>query len=369
MPNPTRRAALPLAALLVLGSCTLDGQDLTAPEHERGEETAAPQEPSRFDTAGSSFDRIPELVKEVAPSTVSIVTQLEQNGRVGQGVGSGVIWDADGVIVTNRHVVAQASGIEVVLANGERFPARVLASDARTDLAALRIDAEDLPAARIAEALPDVGELAVAIGNPLGLENTATAGIVSGVDRSLPLGQGGPALVGLIQTDASISSGNSGGALVNGAGEIIGINVAALGNVPAGVAENVGFAIPTTTVRPVVEQLVSDGEVAHPFLGIGGATLTPQLADRFGVQADRGVLIRQIFPDSPAQQAGVQGGDVITALDGETIASLGDLLGTLRRHRPGDTVEMTLMRSGEEQTLEITLGELPDQQDGVPPTP
>lgn len=374
----SRRAvpALLAIAALVAAGCTEQQGDAPGAASPTSTPTAtAPAEtaPAEAGSGASTqaFDGIPDLVREVAPSTVSVVVQLRQQGVLGQGVGSGVIWHADGIIVTNHHVVVQGQELEVVLANGERFAAEVLASDERTDLAALQIDAEGLPAATFAQELPEVGELAVAIGNPLGLENTATAGIVSGVDRSLPVEQGGPALVGLLQTDASISSGNSGGALVNDRGEVIGVSVAALGNLPMGVAENLGFAIPSTTVTPVMEQLVSDGRVSHPYLGIGGATLTPQVADRFAIDADRGVIIRAVETGSPADRAGLAQGDVITAVDDERIGSLGDLLGTLRRHQPGDTITVTIQRGQERDELEVTLGELPDEPvlETEPPAP
>lgn len=368
--SPRTPLILSAAAMLAMTGCTVAGDD--APGASPSASSPSPEaaaSPSEDARTAATFIDIPDLVREVAPSTVSIIIVAQRNGRTVQGAGSGVIWSEDGVIATNAHVVRGATEIEVALANGERFDGQVIAADPRTDLAAIRIDREGLPAATFAETLPTVGELAVALGNPLGFENTATAGIVSGVERSLPIQEGGAALVGLIQTDAAISSGNSGGALIDGMGQVMGINVAALGGLPTGVAENVGFAIPAPTVTAVVSQLVETGSVAHPYLGIGGATLTPQVVQRFGLEVDRGVIVRAVEPGGPADRSGIEVGDVITALDGTDLASLGDLLAALRQHQPGDTVSVTISRGGQEQTTEVRLGELPEQPAFSPSAP
>jgi S1-C subfamily serine protease len=339
-------------AILVLAGCD-DGDD--PPSAPTAEEPA--------DTAFvDPFAGIPDLIDEVLPSTVSIEAVGSQMGQPVQGAASGVIWSADGLIVTNAHVVGPADELAVVLADGGRHDAEVVAVDERTDLAVLSIDATDLPAARFAEDLPRIGQLAVAIGNPLGFEDTATVGIVSGIDRSLPLVEGGPVLVGLLQTDAAISSGNSGGALVDADGAVMGINVAAVGGqaAPGGVAQNLGFAIPSTTVTSVTEELIEHGEVTHAYLGIQGVGITPHLAERFGQDLDRGVLVARAEPGSPAAEAGIQQGDVIVELDGERVDSLVDLLAELREAAPGDEVTVTLVRDGAEERIDVTLGELPE---------
>jgi len=292
---------------------------------------------------------IPDLVDELQPSVVSVV--------VDGGEGSGVIIDG-GSIVTNFHVVDGNREVQIVLASGRRLTARVRASDERTDLALLEVEGEELPAARLAESLPEVGELAVAMGNPLGFENTVTAGIVSGLHRSIPSGGQTPALIDLIQTDAPISPGNSGGALVNGRGEVIGINVAYIP--PAARAVSIGFAIPAPTVRSVVRQLEETGRVRHSFLGIQPGELTPQLADRFGIDADRGVIVVAVTEATPAAEAGLREGDVITALDGDDLESVEDLLGRLRERAPGDRIRITYVRDGEERETEATLVERED---------
>jgi S1-C subfamily serine protease len=347
--------------VLLASGCTPDDEAGDDPDAMTDVEAPA-------DTDGLT---IPELVREVGPQTVAIEISGEQLGQVVQGAGSGVIWSPDGVVVTNAHVVDLAEDIVVILADGARYPAELIASDPRTDLAVVRIDASGLTPAVFSEELPDIGELAVALGNPLGFQNTATAGIVSGIERTLPVLPDRPPLAGLIQTDAAISSGSSGGALVGPTGEIIGINVAVVeGDGVPGVAQGLGFAIPSTTVIPIVEQLLDTGEVAHAYLGIAGVPLTPQLAERFGLDRDRGVLVGDVAAGSPADDGGIEQGDIVTALAGDDVVTLGDLLGALRRFEPGDEVEVTVVRDGEEQTVEVVLGELPDDPAaGLQPAP
>lgn len=353
-----------MVAALLLGACTtgIDEQGTQQDASPTVERTSPPagtatDGDSRVDTG--SFEAIPEIVREVAPSVVSLEVQAERQGRTVRGAGSGVIWNQDGAIVTNNHVIEGASEITVFLADGERVSAEVVATDPRTDLAVIQADRTGLPAAEFADRLPEVGELAVALGNPLGLQNSATAGIVSGIDRSVPA-RGGSVLAGLIQTDAPISPGNSGGALIDAERQVIGINVAKAQAAQG--AENLGFAIPSTTVVPVVEQLIEEGEVSHPYLGIRGATLTPQVAERFGIDLDRGVVVADVEPGGPAAEAGIEPGSVIVSLAGEDIANFGDLVSVLRQHDPGGTVSLTVVRGGEERTVDVTLGELPEQQ-------
>jgi serine protease DegQ len=304
--------------------------------------------PTEAETSGTFAD-IPDVVQEVEPSVVAI----ERDG----GEGSGVIW-SDEIVVTNNHVVQGASGVAVVFADGSRVDARVRATDRVTDLAILEVERSNLPEAEFADRLPRVGALAIAIGNPLGLENTVTAGIVSAVHRAIPgAAQGAPALVDLIQTDAAISPGNSGGALVDAAGRVIGINVAYLP--PAARAVSIGFAIPAPTVVDVVEQLLEDGRAEHAFLGVEPAQLTPQIAEQFDVQAERGVIVLGVVERSAAEAAGVRTGDVIVSLDGDPLETVEDLLATLRRRSPGDTVDLRILRDGEELTVQATLQDRP----------
>jgi len=324
---------------------------------ESGPETVETVDPAVGGVAPAGddvFGRIPAIVEEVQPSVVSIAVQ----GQTGGGEGSGVIWDDEGTIVTNQHVVEGAQEVEVVLANGDRLPADVRASSEDFDLAVLEVERQGLPAAEFADELPAVGELAVAIGNPLGFENTVTAGIVSGLHRSIPSGGQAPALVDLIQTDAPISPGNSGGALVSGGGEVIGINVAYLPPRDTG-AVSLGFAIPSTTVSEVVEQLVENGRVELAYLGVRPVQVTSDLAEQFDLNVDEGVSVEFVEDDSAAERAGIEGGDVIVELGGEEIRTVEDLFAQLRQRRPGEEVDVTVVRDGERRELGATLDERP----------
>jgi S1-C subfamily serine protease len=300
---------------------------------------------------------IPSIVDEVQPSVVTILVTTTAGE---QGQGSGVIWDDDGNIVTNDHVAGDASSLTVVLATGERIPATFKASDPLTDLAVINVNRTNLTPAEFADELPKVGALAIAIGNPLGFENTVTSGIVSGLHRAIPSGGQTPALVDLIQTDAAISPGNSGGALVNGEGQVMGINVAYIPPTEGAVA--IGFGIPAETVRDTVEQLLKNGSVEHAFLGITPRPLTPEIASQLGLSSDDGVLVFQVSPGAAAANGGVQSGDVITKFDGKDVSSVEDLYTALRTKKPGDKVSMTVMRAGQPTNVTVTLDARPQGQ-------
>lgn len=328
-------------SVLAFGSGACEQGELTeVGPQDRGQEGSVAE---RLPSAQTS---IPELVREVAPSIVAVRT----NG----GEGSGVVWSDSGVVVTNEHVVSGATSVDVAFADGEWVEATVVATDPFTDLAVLRTERDRTPRARFAETLPQVGELAVAIGNPLGFENTVTAGIISGLGRGIPgAAEESPALVDLIQTDAAISPGNSGGALVNAAGEVVGINVAYIP--PATGAESLGFAIPSPTVRDVVTELLEDGRVEHAYLGVQPAAVTRQLARRFGLATDEGVLVLGVVDGSPADAAGLEAGDIVTQAAGKSVATVEDFLGVLRRKDPGDSLRLVFRRDGERMELNVML--------------
>jgi S1-C subfamily serine protease len=354
---------LVLALALALGS-TLAGCDVgangdddaspattaadTAPAETEDETETETETDTGTTLSTSSFEDIPDLVDELQPSVVSIVLD--------QGEGSGVIVDED-TAVTNAHVVGEASSVQVVLASGRRLDAEVEAVDRCTDLAVLSMPGEDLPGATFADELPRVGELAIAMGNPLGFEQTVTAGIISGLHRAIPSSGQTPALIDLIQTDAPISPGNSGGALVNARGEVIGVNVAYIP--PEARAVSIGFAIPAPTVTSVVQELRETGRVEHAYLGIRPADLTPQVAAQFGLDLESGVIVTVVTADSPAGEAGVEEGDVIVAADGEELRIVEDLLSRLREYDPGDDLELDVVRDGERRQLDVTLAERP----------
>jgi S1-C subfamily serine protease len=312
--------------------------------------TAATTPPS--DTTVIGFEAIPEVVADVARSVVTILVNREQ----GEGEGSGVIWDAKGRIVTNNHVVTGATGVRVQLASGVKLPAKVMGTDALTDLAIVLVDRAGLPAAEFADHLPRVGDLAIAIGSPLGLANTASAGIVSALHRDLPSGGTIPSLVDLLQTDAAISPGNSGGALAGIDGRVIGINVAYLP--PAANAVSIGFAIPAPTVRDIIPQLIEHGKAEHASLGVVPAPVTEELSRWLKLGVDDGVLVLRVSGQSPAARAGIRRGDVIVFLDGEPIKTVEDLYAALRKHKPGDTVSVTVVRRGERRDLSVTVATL-----------
>ena len=286
------------------------------------------------------------------------VVQVNVLGAEGEGVGSGVIYRPDGYVVTNDHVVEGASEVEVAFVDGTTEEGEVVGGDGFTDLAVVRVDRGGLPAARFGksdELVP--GQLAIAIGSPQGFQSTVTSGVVSGVGRELPaeFTGGDTALVDLVQTDAPISPGNSGGALADRSGEVVGVNVA---YVPPGTgAESLGFAIPSDTVVSVADQLIEDGETVHPYLGVSLTDLTSEAAEGFGAAAESGALVTEVVPGGPADEVGVEAGDVVTAFGSTDIRSSGDLLSALRDHAPGEIVELTVVRDGEERTVDVRLGE------------
>ena len=255
-------------------------------------------------------------------------------------------------------MVEGAQQVVVVFADGERSAGAVLATDPLSDLAIVQAERRDLPAATFATAIPPPGTLAIAMGNPLGFENSATAGIISGTHRAIPgAAQGAPALVDLIQTDAAISPGNSGGALVDADMQVIGVNVAYIP--PSAGSVSIGFAIPAPTVTDVVGQLLEDGTAEHAYLRRpcraaharpGGAVQHPR---------GRGALVAEVAEGGPAGDAGVRPGDVIVGLGDATVRTVEDMLGALRQHKPGETVPIRIVRDGQESTLEVTLGEIP----------
>jgi len=296
---------------------------------------------------------IPDLVRELQPSVVAVLTNA--------GEGSGVVYADDGTVVTNAHVVEGADAVQVAFVDGERVDAEVEASDPRSDLAVLRVERDDLPAPSFAERLPAVGELAVAMGNPLGFENTVTAGIISGLHRAIPGSAARtPALIDLVQTDAAISPGNSGGALIDAGGEVVGINVAYIPPGETG-AVSIGFAIPSPTVVDVVEQLLDTGEVRYPFLGITPQAITPEIAEQLDLGAEEGVIVQEVVDGGPADDAGVEPGDVIVSLDGEPVRTVEEFLADLRGYDPGDEVEVDVLRDGDRRAVDVTLAERPDE--------
>ena len=272
-----------------------------------------------------------------------------------RSLGSGVIVDAeDGLVVTNHHVIAEASQIFVTLADGREFEATLQGSDPEADIAVISITANNLRALPWADSQQvRVGDYCVAIGNPFGLGQTVTSGIVSALERS-GLGIGG--FENFIQTDASINPGNSGGALVNLRGELIGINTAILG--PSGGNVGIGFAIPSNMASDLVAQLLEFGEVRRGALGIAAQPLTASLAEAFNVPGGYGVIIGAVQESSPAAEAGILPGDVITAIDGRPVRDVKAVRNRIGLVRVGQQIELAIIRDGRERTVEVTVAEL-----------
>ncbi len=338
-------AACTAVAAVAGYGCGGDEPDDAAPR------TQAPTAGAESVADGGTLARVPEIYRKLEPSVVAV----QVRGAQGSGEGSGVVVEPR-KIVTNHHVIAGAEDVVVVLASGERVQARVIASDPRTDLALLGVN-RDLPPAEFAESLPPVGSLAVAIGNPLGFEGSVTAGVVSGIDRAIPSGGQTPALVNLLQTDAPISPGNSGGALVGPDGEVIGINVAYIP--PVAEAVSIGFAIPSPTVIDVLRQLEEDGEVVHPYLGVQLRPLTPSVAEQLGVAAAEGAIVATVEDDAPADRAGVRPGDIVVRVEDRPVTSVEDVLSALRRTEPGDSLTLSVVRDGDRREITIETGRRP----------
>ena len=308
--------------------------------------------------AGSGTLSVAEVAATVSPSVASVeVTVTQQAGPFGQtatgtATGSAVILAADGYLLTNNHVVDGASDVTVTLADGSTWTATIVGTDPTSDLAVLHIDVDGLPAATFADDLPAVGEIAVAIGSPFGLDGSVTAGIISGLDRTLSDGTG--TLTGLVQTDAAINPGNSGGALVDDQGRIIGINTAIYSE--SGANDGVGFAVPATTAVAVAEQLITSGEVTWPVLGVAGQDVDEGVAAAYDLSASSGALVTQVTPGSGAEQAGLLAGDIVVGIDGVDVAGMTDLAAAVRTHAIGEAVVLTVVRQDAEVTLTVTLG-------------
>ncbi|HEY5519765.1 MAG TPA: trypsin-like peptidase domain-containing protein [Candidatus Limnocylindrales bacterium] len=309
--------------------------------------TTTPAATANPGTAIDPFAPVVSIVKQVQPSVVTVLTE--------NGLGSGIVYNADGMIVTNNHVVAGATSLTVAFASGEQVPATLVGTDPIGDVAVLKVDKTGLPAASFETALPQVGQLAVAIGSPLGFEDTVTVGIVSGLQRTIPgSAQESQALVDLIQTDAAISPGNSGGALVDANSKVIGMNVAYIP--PSASAVSIGFAIPAVTVSAIADDLIAGKPVQHAFLGIRYGQLTPQIAQQYSISSDHGLVVLEVQSGSPAESAGMKPGDVILSVAGQAMNQVEDLLAALHNHAPGDTVPVVVERNKQQQTLQVTLG-------------
>ena len=320
---------------------------------------------------------IVKAVERVGPSVVRIDTEKDINNPMGQlfglgpstqrqqGQGSGFITRANGLIFTNEHVVRGADRVNVTLPDGRRFQGTVLGGDPLTDVAVVKVVAENLPVASLGNSDQlRPGEWAIAIGNPFGLNNTVTAGIISAVDRTdANIGEG--QRVPYIQTDAAVNPGNSGGPLISAAGEVIGMNTAIRKAPGAGLS----FAVPINLAKRIAQQIVSTGQASHPFIGVQLRSLTPQLAREINATSTRctvpvvnGVLVVDVVPDTPAESAGIRQCDLIRAVNGTPVENPSAVQLAVDRGRVGQPMQITIERNGLEQTLEVLPKELPRRQ-------
>jgi putative serine protease PepD len=320
-----------------------DGSTATAVTAPASNDDGADDRPTEPPIDNSSD--VDEPVAAVADAVAPAVVQLETNS----GLGSGVIYDPDGLVLTAAHVVEGQESVTVRLADGGTLEGTVVGTDTDSDIGVVSIDdaPDGLPVAVLADTAPDVGDVAVAVGSPYALDQTVTAGIVSALDRPAPAG--GPS-VGTIQTDAPINPGNSGGPLANRDGEVIGINSYIQSETGGNVG--LGFAVPIDIAAQVADALVAGQPVEFGYLGIEGG-------DAAG--GDAGALIANVQPGSPAAEGGLQDGDLVVKVDGTAVTSFGDLGVIIRRHGPGDELQLTVNRDGDEQEVTVTLGSTADQ--------
>ena len=324
-------------------------------------------------------DLLADLYDRVSPSVVNITVRNRVSGsgnvpEFEQGTGSGVILDGDGNILTNNHVVGEGRRLVVTLADGTKLTARLIGSDPLSDLAIVRVQAppEKLHPAALGDSdHVRVGQIAVAIGNPFGLERSLTTGVISAVGRVRPSGMGRRSIPNMIQTDAAINPGNSGGPLLNSSGQVIGINTQI--QTAAGVRGNmgVGFAVPVNAARRALPDLLAGRKVQHPWLGISGTAVSEDLAEEYDLSVKQGVLVAEVLPDSPAQRAGLRGGgrrdpgtgDIVLMLDQREVKAVEDIVSYLDGRNVGDRVTVTYMRDRATHTTEVTLAPWPESLD------
>lgn len=303
-----------------------------------------------------------ELIPQVAEAVLPSVVRINVGGAAAFGdaaLGSGVIYRSDGYIITNNHVIEPGGTIEVRLANGDRLAAELIGTDPLNDLAVLRIDRTDLPAIRLRPNSQPlrVGETVVAIGSPFGLDATVTAGIISALNRDINVPNSNDSIPAAIQTDAAINPGNSGGALVDLKGQLVGINTAIVSR--SGTNEGVGFAVSAQQAVSSTDQLIEQGFVRHPLLGIMGMDVTQEIADAFGLDSRRGAVVESVAPGSAADLGGLLVGDIVLTVDGAELRNMSDLVAEVRRRAPGQRVGFVVLRAGERLELSVVLGERP----------
>jgi len=338
-------------AAAVAGSRDAQSAPVTASERDPAPAVTAPTLPGA--------DQIPTAAELVLPSVVRVNVSNNSTPDRFQTLGSGVIYREDGYIITNNHVIENGVIVEVLFANGERAPAEIVGTDEQNDLAVLKVDRTGLPAIRIrpADEPPRVGETVIAIGSPFGLDATVTAGIISAINRNVGLPGSNQQIYNVVQTDAAINRGNSGGALVDLQGRLVGINT--LIQTESGGNQGVGFAVSSQQAVISSDQLIEKGFFSPPLLGISGRDITAEVASAFGLPDRRGVVVETVVPESGAALGGLQPGDVIIAVDGQRLLDMTQLVAEVRRRTPGTTMRFDVLRGGERLSLSALLTERP----------
>ena len=371
-------------ALLAAPGCSIGGSssNSSSPTKTVTVATAPTAGPAPLAVPASGFTpAIAKVVQKVKPAVVQITNEQTTTGQFNQpftvptGVGSGVIYDSAGHILTNDHVIAGSQKILVTLPDGRNFNGKLIGGDSKTDVAVVQITGSNLPVAVLGDATKmQVGDWVVAIGNALALPGgpTVTKGVVSALNRTVqepgsstnssqqPTVQG-PYLFNVIQTDAPINPGNSGGPLVNLAGQVIGLNTLVAGSTSnGGQAEGIGFAISINTAIQIAQQLVTTGKVIHPYLGISYQPLNAVVASELGIPTNQGVLVEKVASGSPAaKDGGLKVNDVITAVDGKALVSDSDLAQSIDAHKPGDTLTLSVLRNNKKITVTVKLANSP----------
>ncbi|HWJ03967.1 MAG TPA: trypsin-like peptidase domain-containing protein [Verrucomicrobiae bacterium] len=346
-----------ILALVTNGTIKINVPVVPAATSAPAATTSTPSTPTPIVNSGTT--PVVSIADRLGPAVVGVVNKVDASGSQmfgasGGGTGSGVIFDAKGYIVTNNHVVAGANQLEVVLADGRRVAAKLVGTDARTDLAVIKIEADKLTVANFGDSDKlRVGELAVAIGNPLGEDyyGSVTAGIISATQRTIQVDS--TQYIDLLQTDAAINPGNSGGALINGQGEVIGINSVKIGGTKV---EGMGFAIPSNTVQRVIKDLVEKGKVSRPWLGVIYVSDVNKMTNapkdlQYGVKV-------QVAADGPAKKAGMLDGDIIMEVNGEKIDSFAILQRVIFRSKIGDKLDVTVFRNDKQEKISVVLEEM-----------
>src|SRR5215218_8762640 len=362
------------------GSTTTVATPITAPADVKSEDGSSNTVNQIYRADGEGVAFIASQIEGSETQGLSPFGEPESEGG-GTATGSGFVIDDEGHVLTNNHVIEGAGKVTVKLGDSETtYDAEVVGADPGTDVALLKVDApksafHPLTLGRSSEA--EVGDPVVAIGNPFGLDRTVTSGIVSALQRNIEA-PNGFSISHVIQTDAAINPGNSGGPLINAEGAVIGINA----QIATGGGGNgnigIGFAIPIDTVRAEIEQLKTKGEVEHAFIGISGGTITSELAKALNLPVDEGVIVQSVVKDGPADKAGIEaggttatingeevrlGGDIITEVDGKNLKSMDELVEIIQGSKPGDELQLTIFRGGDEKSADVTLGTQPENSE------